>query len=151
MKICVCSDSHGRFDVLQTMTDCEKPRMIIYLGDGLNDWQQVTVPEGTELYTVCGNCDLTSTEPTVRRLEVFGLKAVMTHGHQHKVRLWMRGLKSLADAEKAEIVFYGHTHKADVAQIGNTVFMNPGAAADGKYGVVTAENGKTEYLLKSID
>jgi predicted phosphodiesterase len=48
------------------------------------------------------------------------------------------------------MVLYGHTHFPVLKEEEGVFIMNPGALKDGRYGVITIENGKIKGTLKRI-
>ncbi len=137
MKIGVISDTHG--DVKMTSAAIhafleQKVARILHCGD-------VGTPEIVRLFTpeiptdfVFGNCD-PRTE-TLRRtilsakqtcsdwfgeLELEGKRIFFLHGHQ-----WER-FENEIHSGQWDLICYGHTHKAELRMIGNTLILNPGA------------------------
>jgi len=51
----------------------------------------------------------------------------MTHGHRYDVKASFSKLKQKAKANKADFVFFGHSHQAVAEKIGETLFLNPGS------------------------
>jgi len=65
--------------------------------------------------------------------------------HEHNV------IEALAASGHYDLVVYGHTHKADVRKIGNTLIVNPGEVSAYLYGkstvaLVDLENMEAEIL-----
>ena len=67
MKILVVSDSHGSVGTILTAIDREKPDVLIHLGDGLNDLQDIKF--SGQIYGARGNCDLNGRVRTMGKVE----------------------------------------------------------------------------------
>ena len=133
MKIAVFSDTHG---LAQGMIDAVReyrPDQVIHLGDGMRDAEKLrrempTIP----VCTVPGNCDHDSEDPEYRVITLGGLKAFITHGHRYAVRGGrLDTLLYAAQCSGAQIVMFGHTHKAGFENIGGMFVLNPGTAGQG--------------------
>jgi len=157
MKICVCSDSHGNPEGLARMISSEKPDAILYLGDGMRDWQRVTVPEGVFFAAVAGNCDLLYDGPPFletpfRVVELLGRRFYLCHGHQEQVKLGFDGIRKAVERNGCDIGLYGHTHMADANVLDGRLYLNPGALRDreNRYAVLWAEEGELKYTFKMV-
>ena len=126
MKIIVCSDSHGNYPGLQDLIDKERPQSVFFLGDGERDWGQVDLPHTTAFAAVSGNCDMMSMEPPYRKFELYGHKVFMTHGHIYGAKQGLAGLRAQALQHDADLVFYGHTHRAQLVEQEGCTFVCPG-------------------------
>ena len=133
MKIAVFSDTHG---LAQGMIDAVReyrPDQVIHLGDGMRDAEKLrrgmpTMP----VCTVPGNCDHDSEDPEYRVITLGGLKAFITHGHRYAVRGGrLDTLLYAAQCSGAQIVMFGHTHRAGFENIGGMFVLNPGTAGQG--------------------
>jgi putative phosphoesterase len=110
------------------------------------------------VYAVCGNfhiMDLSSggaSLPAVVELDLAGKRVVLVHGHRpgligfflkglFQVAKWTRltdnGALNRHSARRlaqlyptADIIVFGHAHRAYVGWIGNTLLVNPGAVAE---------------------
>lgn len=56
-----------------------------------------------------------------------GRKIYCTHGHRHYVSYGLDTLYSIAENIPADIVFFGHTHRAYFEETFGTLFLNPGS------------------------
>ena len=160
MKILVLSDSHSG---LRFMRDCIKwtrPEAVIHLGDHYDDAQALS-QEYPHLvfHQVPGNCDryrCPMNTPQILSYPIGGVRFYMTHGHCHQVK---QGLWSLLpDARKAgaQIVLYGHTHRADCHREADGLWvLNPGSCGSysGSAGIVEIENNEITacYLITQAD
>lgn len=138
MRLLVISDSHGRSgkvrDIIMTHTEADA---VIFLGDGERDIDSAmeSFPE-KKFFCVCGNCDFYSQNPE-SRLEFFaGKKVLISHGHMEKVKYGDELLFRKGAAMGADIILYGHTHRAVTDYRDGIYIMNPGTASMGEYGFV---------------
>jgi putative phosphoesterase len=135
MRVGVISDTHGLlrpevFDVFQRVDH------ILHAGDVgkpeiLSDLEAVA-----PVTAVYGNADpseLRSRLPQVATLELDGFAIVVTHGDQ----LGHPTPDKLHEAfPRAEIIVYGHTHRALLELVDRTVtVMNPGGAGHPRFGI----------------
>ena len=136
MKVLVFSDSHAS---LGFMLDCLhklRPDYVIHLGDYYDDGQ-ILAEEAPQcrLFQVPGNCDRYRCPPDSAQVlcpELMGVRVYMTHGHLHGVKSGIGGL--LKDARRcgAQIVLYGHTHRADCHREEDGLWvLNPGTCGYG--------------------
>ena len=83
---------------------------------------------------VYGNTDDPWRTDLVQRLEltIGGIHVLVTHGHE----LGSPTPEALHEAyPQAEVIVYGHTHRAKVTRIGDTLIVNPGAAGPKRFDV----------------
>ena len=147
MRILVLSDSHGRVGLIQDIIEKESFDKIIFLGDGLKDFDYV---EQENIIKIAGNCDLFSTEIKESMFAVDGIKILATHGHLHKVKLGLWSLLHYAKEKNIALILYGHTHTQKEDNLDNIIFVNPGSVANGKYSLIEIVNGKIKVEMKSI-
>lgn len=138
MRVGVVSDSHGftgRLSALLMALEAEGPLdAILHLGDGYHDLGDLSVPL-PPVYQVAGNCDMGRTD-VLEPICLSGARLILTHGHLQHVRQGTEGLLSLALAEKAAAVLYGHTHVQKCEWKNGILLLNPGAAMDGRGAVL---------------
>lgn len=149
MKLLVFSDSHAGLHFMRHCVKVLKPNAIVHLGDFYEDGQ-VIQEENPQLpfQQVSGNCDRYRCPfgaSEVICCSFGGVRCFMTHGHNHHVKSGIGAL--LADARRAgaQLVLYGHTHKAVCQQLEDGVWvLNPGACGSfgGSVGVVEIDNQK---------
>ena len=140
MKIIVSSDSHGNYPGLQELMERERPQAVYFLGDGERDWHQVDLPYTTAFAAVSGNCDMMSMEPPYRKFDLYGHKIFMTHGHMYGVKQGLSGLHGQALQHDADLVFYGHTHHAQMVERDGCTMICPG----------TMSSGHEEYVVLQL-
>jgi hypothetical protein len=82
---------------------------------------------------VSGNVDpLASGLPATLDVEVGGLTIHVSHGHE----LGVPRPAGLAQRYGADIVVFGHTHRAVIERIGRQLIVNPGAAGPARFHLV---------------
>jgi len=83
MKILIFSDSHGDSATMCNVVEKERPDMIIYLGDGIADAEEVgqKYPR-IQMITVLGGLDSDKDdEQWIKYADICGKRFMMTHGH----------------------------------------------------------------------
>lgn len=144
MKILVFSDSHGSTRVMtRAIQDNLKHGgvdRIIFLGDGIRDMDTVsnefpTIP----VDAVHGNCDGAFTTYAMLSnavhediVTVGGIRFLLMHGHKLDVKTGYQRAADYAIAKKADILLFGHTHRAEDITIdgtngGHVRLINPGS------------------------
>jgi putative phosphoesterase len=129
----VLSDTHGRLraDVLRLFAGVER---ILHAGDIgppsiLSDLEAIA-----PVLAVWGNTDgfeIRARVPEIADIEIAGRRIVMLHGHQ----LGSPTPAGLLGAYgHADIVIFGHTHRALVERIGGRLLLNPGSAGAPRFG-----------------
>lgn len=143
MKILVISDTHGYIGDAVEAIENEKCDYCIHLGDMAGDCEELELifPRQKFIF-VKGNNDFflkSSQFPDERIFELGGKRFFVCHGHKYHVKSGLSLLKSKAVQNSADIILYGHTHRAYL-ETEPIVVMNPGSA--GSYGIITIENGE---------
>ncbi|MBQ3080616.1 MAG: YfcE family phosphodiesterase [Clostridia bacterium] len=143
IRIGVMSDSHGfsKFvrEAYENMRFCN---VVVHLGDHIQDARDIESTHDRKVYKVSGNCDWLSQEQTEIIFEAEGIRVLITHGHKQNVKNGLTRLSLKAEAEGAKLALYGHTHIRREDTDGECVFVNPGALMEGKYAIVTIDQGK---------
>jgi putative phosphoesterase len=130
MKILLIGDTHS---YLETAAQAiEKNRMvdlIIHLGDYYRDAVILSsMFPGIPLEYVYGNSDIAVGNTCAEKiLEVSEKKVFITHGHRYTVEAGYDRLLQKAREIKADMVLFGHTHKAEMFKEKGIVFINPGS------------------------
>ena len=145
MRILVLSDSHSDRKKVREAVELMKDSIsaIIHLGAGERD---MYFADGTletiQVFQVKGNCDYTSDLPDSHLIELRGKRIFLTHGHKQSVKYTRIHLEEEAKKYNADIVLYGHTHKAVTEYVDNTYYFNPGSLREGKFGYIDiVQNG----------
>lgn len=146
MKFLILSDSHGRLGNLRSIfslhSDCDA---VIFCGDGASDIQRLR-EEHPDVQFICvrGNCDgIGGTE--LETLEVDGVKLAVLHGHTARAKFGDGGLIKLAHDGGYDVIIHGHTHKKRNDYISAEkpfCLFNPGAAANGDFGLAVIRHGQ---------
>ena len=132
MKILVLSDSHSGHSFMSHCVEQLKPDFLIHLGDHYDDGEvlQEKFPH-IPLNQVPGNCDIYRCPfgaPNVVKCSYGGVVFFMTHGHNHHVKSGIGALVADARRNGAQVVLYGHTHRADCHQEEDGLWViNPGS------------------------
>lgn len=141
MKLLVLSDSHGNLANMVAAVEQEAPDLMIHLGDGWRDAQELHCAyPSIPLEQVPGNCDFCLGEAQERLLKVAGYHIFICHGHTRGVKQGYRGAFEAAWGWEADLLLFGHTHRADSGEVNGLTWMNPGSVGAGRmasYGVVT--------------
>lgn len=104
---------------------------------------------------VRGNCDLNSAAPILISEKIEGKKFFVTHGHGYNVK--NPALSELKNAAmwypcEANVILYGHTHKARLEHEICCEILNPGTIGFSKptYGLIVIDNGRISAEIKSV-
>ncbi len=149
-RLGVVSDSHGGFAMVEKVIGHLRGLdALAHLGDGAGDARRIAEGANLALFQVAGNCDL-SRELPGERTEVFsGVRTLLTHGHNYKVKHSLFRLALRAREAEAALVLYGHTHVPAVDTAQGAVLVNPGALMDGRYAIIEfRESGPCPILMR---
>lgn len=141
IKLLIFSDSHGAVGDMLDIVEQEKPDEVIHLGDLIRDAQAVSsaFPE-LPVTMVPGNCDGWTSRKDSLLLERAGVKLLLGHGHQWQVKSTPELALAQTRAVGADVLLYGHTHRAVCRQEGRILLLNPGTVggrgAPASYGVL---------------
>ena len=157
MKIVVFSDSHGKLDWMIAAVEAERPDHIFYLGDHERDgWDLSRMYPMIPLNAVKGNCDFgPGLEDWMVELE--GVRFLLTHGHMYGAKSGYMRLEAAGLRCGADVVCFGHTHRAvDRNDPGTVRLFNPGTigGAYGQpitYGVMHVKDGTLTAEIKGTD
>ena len=135
MRVIVMSDSHGDFFRVRRIFE-ENPGAgcFIHLGDGAKDFEEAGwLFPGSPRLSVQGNCDLGREEPLTGLIELEGRRIFYTHGHLFHAKYGLDELERAGRERKADVVLYGHTHRADAQYRDGLWLLNPGSVRDSQY------------------
>ena len=128
--------------------------MAIHLGDYVRDAEAIAAYfPSLDLRYVRGNCDAYSRSDAEENLlfNADGVRIFMTHGHRYGVKSgYLRAIYAAREQE-ADLLLFGHTHYADCFQEGPLWVLNPGAARNGSYGIITLSQDGMECCLGRQD
>ena len=126
-KLLVISDTHGNSKgVAELLPLIAENDFVIHLGDGAGDMRDIYEAYPEKIYSCAGNCDFFSPLPEDGVLEIEYLKIYYCHGHKFGVKSELSKLAEAAKAKGADIVLYGHTHKALISEVDGVTMINPG-------------------------
>ena len=155
MKIAIFSDSHGDIETMRIATEKEKPDMIIYLGDGIADAEQLCKKyPSIKMIKVLGGLDShKQDEEWIKSAEICGKRFVMAHGHTFITYTYdekadkyrqtdadlarsRRNILEIIRDNNADILLHGHTHepyinRTQIAPGRACWVMNPGRIGRG--------------------
>ncbi|MBQ4324155.1 MAG: metallophosphoesterase [Clostridia bacterium] len=143
MKILVISDTHGDTarltQLLKLHSDADH---IIFLGDGLEDFEACHAHLACPLWCVRGNVDfnpaLWGDAPEWRVIELGGYRIFACHGHSLDAKGGMGNLIVAASIRGCDLALYGHTHLPDEQYIqGDELplyLFNPGSLGRPRFG-----------------
>jgi putative phosphoesterase len=122
------SDTHGllRPEVYGALAGVA---LILHAGDVGGPAVLAALGSIAPVHAVAGNVD---TDPDLAReidTELAGLRVHVSHGHE----LGSPTPERLARRYAADVIVYGHTHRALVAAIGSRLIVNPGAAGPRRF------------------
>lgn len=144
MKIAVISDSHYNENSIKLIEKYLKDiDILLHCGDGAPDTNSIKNFFNGEIYAVRGNCDITLEYPLERIIEIKDKKIYITHGHMYNVKSEYNTIFYKGKEVNADIVLFGHTHKAIVSNYDNLIIMNPGS--------ITFPYGKDKKTMGIID
>ena len=149
MKLLVLSDSHRQIARMKYAVNQTNPDAVIHLGDHISDAIELQkgMP-GIPFYMVTGNCDPQSLGKCEMLLTLEGVKILLTHGHEYRVKSSLFSLTERAGELGAGLVLFGHTHGAVIRHEQGITLMNPGQMETHKerqrasYGIVSVTDGK---------
>ena len=142
MKILVFSDSHRSRGGMLDAIDAHRPDQVIHLGDLQSDAEELTyVYPKLPICMVPGNCDGWTMDPLKKQITLAGKRILLSHGHLWGVKKGYEAAVADARAVGADILLFGHTHRALCQQLEDGLWMmNPGASR-ASYGLIRIEQG----------
>lgn len=130
MRILIISDTHGNYPLALKVCEAAAPfDLLVHLGDGADDTGVLSCITGSTMANVAGNCDIGSAAPREQLLECEGKKLLLVHGDAYGVKSGLGRLEERATTVGADIVLFGHTHRAEIIDRSGITFINPGTLA----------------------
>ncbi len=125
MRIYIVSDTHHSLLANRLFVLFNNADMVIHLGDGRRDAEDLAAVLSVPVISVRGNCDYDgkNTEIVTAADHII----MCTHGHLYGVGHTLSQLAHAAEEAGADIVLYGHTHIPDISYQGGRWFINPGS------------------------
>ena len=154
MKILVASDSHGNTQALLDAVFDESPQLILHLGDYERDCDKLrTVFPQVTVRAVRGNGDHRSHEPEYDEFVTENKRIFMTHGHLYGVKTGLDAVLNAGFQRCADILLYGHTHRAFHQVIDGMLVVNPGSIGlEAKtYAVLEIEHGAINCRIVGLE
>ena len=144
-RILVLSDSHGYplNNLLMKAESLGRIDAVFHLGDGYRDMDGF-LTEFPLLFRVGGNCDFFGGERE-ELVPLFGKRFFLTHGHAYHVKSTLSLLKSRTCEAEADCVLFGHTHAPHNEYDSGRLYLNPGAACDGRFSILRVEKNGDLY------
>jgi len=150
MKVGVVSDSHGNLKALKKALDqMGAVDVIIHLGDYVEDALHLRTLTNIPIHILKGNMDLYSEDGSSFLVTTIGgFNFFATHGHHYGVKNSVEQLYHAGLEKNAQVILFGHTHKACVYDDGQILIMNPGSVGAPRMGdpesyglITTTEDG----------
>ena len=128
--------------------DAHRPDQVIHLGDLQSDAEELTyVYPKLPICMVPGNCDGWTMDPLKKQITLAGKRILLSHGHLWGVKKGYEAAVADARAVGADILLFGHTHRALCQQLEDGLWMmNPGASRT-SYGLIRIEQGKIHCYI----
>ena len=149
----VISDTHGllRPDVHTALAGVE---LILHAGDVGGEEILLELALIAPVRAVFGNTDPPGSPGLFNAIdiEIDGVTVHVSHGHE----LGSPTPEKLLERYAADVVVYGHTHKALVARAAGRLVLNPGAAGPRRFDLMpsvarlTIENGQPDVELIAL-
>ncbi|AYZ73521.1 metallophosphoesterase [Fusobacterium necrophorum] len=151
MKILFITDSHRHFSFLVEMMEKEKPERVFAMGDYTKDFEELSyLYSEIPFEIVKGNCDFWDSHFSEEKIIFLeGKRIFLTHGHLYGVKSNYNSLRKMGRKMKCDIILFGHTHR-EFLEEKDMILANPGAAQDGKYGILDLQKEKVEIKLKRL-
>ena len=131
MRACVVSDTHGNLSRVMRFLSENRHLYdeIWHLGDYIKDIESIKAMVTCPVYGVKGNCDYYSSESEALIKVIDGVRVLLTHGHEFRVKSHLTNLFYYAKQENIDVVCFGHTHVPVNATEDGILFFNPGSAS----------------------
>lgn len=127
-KLVILSDTHRNLNAIASIYDILKESdYIFHLGDHYDDMDFLASEFKDKLYRVYGNCDY-GRDPKEIIVDIEGCKIFAAHGDLYGVKYTDVRLLERAEELGANVVLYGHTHRAEIRTVGGVTLINPGTA-----------------------
>ena len=150
-KLLIISDSHGNTSNPKKAIEKEKPfEMLIHCGDIEGPISTITGDNPDyEVKIVRGNCDFGNQYPTDEEFRVGPYNIWVNHGNGYNVKYdeKLEALKREAVKRYADIVFFGHSHYAEIVKDDDAgiTFVNPGMIGDPRI-----SSGESTYAVVTV-
>ena len=153
MKIGLISDTHGllRPEAVEALNGVE---LVLHAGDVGGAAVLAGLRRVAPVHAVWGNVDdpaQPGLDPAVD-LDVEGLRIHVSHGHE----VGSPTPAKLLTRYDADVIVYGHTHKAVIEHVKGRLVVNPGAAGPRRFNlrpsiaILLVSNGSAEAKVVSL-
>ena len=147
MRVLIISDTHRQNNnYLKVLSQVAPVDMVIHCGDAVGSEYLITEAADCPVHFVLGNNDFFSDLPKEIEMTIGKYKVWITHGHNYYVMMDNKHIKREAIARKADIVFYGHTHKPVVEWDKDIIAVNPGSLSYPRQ-----DGHRPSYIMMEID
>lgn len=148
MKILVFSDSHRSLAGMYSAIEIHQPDQVIHLGDLQRDAEEVAYAyPRLPICMVPGNCDGWTTDPLKKQITLAGKRILLSHGHLWGVKRGYEAALADARAAGADILLFGHTHRALCRRLEDGLYMmNPGTSRT-SYGLIVIQDGLVQCSI----
>jgi uncharacterized protein len=129
MLVGLIADTHGlmRAEALRALAGAD---VILHAGDVGRDAVLTALRDVAPVRAVYGNVDVPSADLAAAiDCELDGVRVHMSHGHE----LGSPTPQRLVAKYPADVIVFGHTHRALIEHVGNTLVINPGAAGPARF------------------
>ncbi len=153
VRLAVISDSHWsrtRVEMFANLAKKENFDAILHLGDGVSDAKWLAKNLSVPVRYVSGNCDPKWSCERELRLSYEHVRLLCVHGDLYNVKYDPSGLSYHAEEIGAQVVLFGHTHRAYAGFVGRVMMVNPGSLRDGKYAVLEIDGSRANPYLKDF-
>lgn len=143
MRIVVMSDSHGDIETVRRIVEAHiaEADLFLHLGDGISEFRSVMeqYPQKKSIYVVGNHEDEFYHSNHFESLIITaeGHRIFLTHGDRLHTKLDTLELRYLGKKTNAEVVLFGHTHKAQDEAWEGIRFVNPGALYEPRVGAAS--------------
>jgi putative phosphoesterase len=155
LRLGIISDTHGHYDdaIGHIFTGVDA---IVHAGDiGKLDIIH-RLERIAPVFAVEGNNDWFGVYPTERVEELNGQRILIRHifGELHQLD---RTARELINAERPDVLIFGHSHRPYREQLGSTLLFNPGSAGPRRFklprtvGLLTLLRGSVEAEIINLD
>ncbi len=136
MKIGIVSDTHGNVETaVEALKNIEDLKLIIHLGDYVDDARKIEEKMDVDVVYVRGNCDYKDTDVELEKMvEVLGKKIFITHGHNYDVKNGISKLFYRGKELNADIILYGHSHMSTKVEHEDILILNSGSPGEPRSG-----------------
>ncbi|MEI6214487.1 MAG: YfcE family phosphodiesterase [Desulfuromonadales bacterium] len=130
MNILVISDTHGNTDrAREALRRAWPVDVVVHLGDGCADAEQLRNSLDIPVVNVAGNCDLGCNTPRELLWACENKKILLTHGDLYGVKNGLLTLEMRARETSADAVLFGHSHLPIALTLPGLLMLNPGTLA----------------------